>query len=91
LSEYQAKATMLPGDAVVDEDENVNVAFVRINARTGDVGLMWLPDMFKSPLPSPVREAIVSALRFYADKIESGEMERIMQKFIHVNDPLPEE
>jgi hypothetical protein len=82
--EYGVKMAAIPPDAVVDET-GLTIAFVRVDAESGDVTVHWLPSLFSRPMPAPVREAITEKLRFHADMLENGTLERDMQKFAAIN------
>jgi hypothetical protein len=82
-----ARVASIAREAMLDGDHNLNAAFLRINLRTTEVTFHWLPDLFIKPMPQSMREEIASRLRFHADCLESGDLEREMQKFVEVNNP----
>jgi hypothetical protein len=84
---FEMRAAAINKDAVLDDEDNLNVAFLQINLRTLQISFHWLPDFFAKPIPELIRKEIAKRLRIHADRLESGELGRNMQKYIHVNDP----
>ncbi len=83
---YEAYAAGLPRDAVLSEDGDLNVAFLRINLNTFQIGFHWLPELFRAPIPPVIRQELAKRLHTHADKLESGELEREMQQYMNIND-----
>ena len=87
MSKDEFNVAAIGRGAVMDSEHNLNVAFLRINLRTFDTGFHWLPDFFIKPLPEVVRQRLIERLRFHADRLESGELEKEMQQFLSLNRP----
>lgn len=85
--DFEIRAASLGPDAVLDEENNLRVAFLQINLDTFQISFNWLPEFFHTPMPEVLRKEIVLRLRLHADKLESGELERTMQNFANVNIP----
>jgi hypothetical protein len=82
--EYEAHSASLNRDAMIDE-HGIKIAFVMVQPNTGQIGMHWLPDIFLKPMPDGLRRSIAERLRFYADKLESGELEQRMKEFASIN------
>ena len=77
------KVTALPPEAVGDKT-GWNIGIIRmdmdpLNPRL--FGISWMPEFFAVPMKDVVRKHLVKVLRFYADKLESGELEKRMKQF----------
>jgi hypothetical protein len=67
-------------------DEGLSIAVMYLNPKEGDVTMGWLPSLFVLPMPDVVRDMIVAKLRQHADKIESGEMQRDIGKYVNTKE-----
>lgn len=83
---YEVRMAGVPSDAVIGEDGGIAIAFIKASP-SGEISVHWLPELFSRPMPLAVRREIAARLRLHADKIESGELEQDMQRFVGVNNP----
>lgn len=84
MPEYKKDYAALPVDAALDRDGLVLIAFLRL--APDRITFNWLPAFFNTPIPDPVRKAIVRVLRLHADNLENGETERVMKPLANIND-----
>jgi hypothetical protein len=85
--EFEVRTAAIEAESAFDGHDNLKFAFLMINLKTFQIGVHWLPSFFRRPMPKVLREEIVRRLRFHADMLESGELEREMQKYVEINDP----
>lgn len=82
MSEYHV-VTMPPGVAANAETKTLTIAVVTLNldpASPTIVAVNWLHDFFKVPLPAELRQIIVKHLRYHADRLESGDLDKRMEE-----------
>jgi len=73
----------IEGKDITDMSEDgMTIAVLRFHKDHG-LNFMWLPLLFNNsdlPMPEELRAAIVHVLRFHADKLESGDVDRRMKE-----------
>jgi hypothetical protein len=82
---YEVRAAAISPDSAFDGEGNLKFAFLMVHLKTMQIGVHWLPEFFRRPMPKVLRDEIVQRLRFHADMLESGELEREMQKYVNIN------
>ena len=83
MKDFGIRISKFTREVATDQDGNWAIAQIKFNLDPSNdalTGMAWSPEFFEIELSDVMRQDLVEMLRFYADKLESGELDRRMKE-----------